>query len=315
MLQLLKTMIFIAGATGFVGRHLIRSLSSGKYKVRCLVRSDKEAGLCTSPGFETTKGDITDSESLKGKLEGVGIVVHLVGIIKEQGEGTFEKIHIEGTKNLVDEAKFSDVEHFFFQSALGADLRSPFKYLRTKAEAEEIVKGSGLPYTIFRPSLIIGPGDGFTENIKELLRLGPVVPVPGDGKARFQPIFIDDWVRCFLKIIDSRNFKNRVFEFGGPEHLSYNEILKIIMKEMEIKNPIVHIPPAITKAGLPFIQVFRSLGRTVGMKMPDVSPEQIDLLQIDNITDMDSVEHLFGFRPVGFEETIRKTLRNQPDKT
>lgn len=308
-------MIFIAGATGFVGRHLIRSLSSGEYRVRCLVRSDKGAGLCTSPGFETTKGDITDRESLKGKLEGVRLVTHLVGIIKEQGASTFGRVHIEGTKNLVDEAKSSDVEHFFFQSALGADLRSPFKYLKTKAEAEEIVKSSGIPYTIFRPSLIIGPGDGFTENIKELLRLGPVVPVPGDGKARFQPIFIDDWVTCFIKTIDSKNFKNRVLEFGGPEHLSYNEILKTIMKEMGINKPIVHIPPALTKASLPLAHIFSSLGRTVGMKMPDVSAEQIDLLQIDNITDPDSVEREFGFRPVGFEEAVKKTLTDQPDKT
>ncbi|MEC4685185.1 MAG: NAD(P)H-binding protein [Nitrospirota bacterium] len=308
-------MIFIAGATGFVGRHLTRSLSSGEYRVRCLVRSDKGAGACTSPGFETTKGDITDRESLKGKLEGVRLVTHLVGIIREQGKSTFDRVHIEGTKNLVDEAKSSDVEHFFFQSALGADLRSPFKYLRTKAEAEEIVKDSGIPYTIFRPSLIIGPGDGFTENIKELLRLGPVVPVPGDGKARFQPIFIDDWVRCFLKILDGQDFINRVLEFGGPEHLSYNEILKLIMKEMGINKPIVHIPPTITKAGLPFLQVFRTLGRTVGIKMPDVSAEQIDLLQLDNITELDSVEHEFGFRPVGFEEAVKKTLTDQPDKT
>ncbi|HDH01898.1 MAG TPA: NAD-dependent epimerase/dehydratase family protein [Nitrospirae bacterium] len=308
-------MIFIAGATGFVGRHLIRSLSSGEYRVRCLVRSDKGVELCTSLAFETSKGDITDRESLKGKLEGIRIVTHLVGIIKEQGESTFDKVHIEGTRNLVDEAKSSNVEHFFFQSALGADLRSPFKYLKTKAEAEEIVKDSGIPYTIFRPSLIIGPGDGFTKSIKELLRLGPVVPVPGDGKARFQPIFIDDWVRCFLKILDGQDFINRLLEFGGPEHLNYNEILKIMMKEMGINKPIVHIPPTITKAGLPFIQVFRRIGRTVGMKMPEVSAEQIDLLQIDNITDVDSVEHLFGFRPIEFEEAIRKTLRDQPDKT
>jgi len=308
-------MIFIAGATGFVGRHLIRSLSSGGYRARCLVRSEEGDRLCTSLGFETCRGDITDRESLKGKLEGIRIVTHLVGIIKEQGETTFDKVHVKGTENLVDEAKSSNVEHLFFQSALGADPGSPFKYLRTKAEAEEIVKSSGIPYTIFRPSLIIGPGDGFTENIKELLRLGPVVPVPGNGEARFQPIFIEDWVRCFLTVMDSVNPENRVFEFGGPGHLSYNEILKVIMKEMGLNKPIVHIPPAIAKAGLPFLGVFRSLGSRMGMKMPDVSAEQIDLLQIDNVTETDSVEHLFGFRPAGFEEAVKRTLRDQPGKT
>ncbi|NOZ26213.1 MAG: NAD(P)H-binding protein [Nitrospirae bacterium] len=308
-------MIFIAGATGFVGRHLLRGLKAGGYRARCLVRSEEGVRFCHELGFEACRGDITDRKSLEGKLEGTRIVIHLVGIIRERDKGGFDKVHVEGTGNLVDEAKASGTERFFFQSALGADPGSPFKYLRTKAQAEEIVKRSGIPYTIFRPSLIIGPGDGFTENVKELLRLGPVVPVPGDGEARFQPLFIDDWVRCILEVLDNEAFENRVIEIGGPEHLTYNQMLKTIMKEMGMSKPILHVPPAVTKAGLPFVGILRSIGRRFGVKMPDVSSEQIDLLQTDNITDPDAVERLFGFRPAGFEEAIRKALGDQPDKT
>ncbi|NOY64931.1 MAG: hypothetical protein GXO97_06020, partial [Nitrospirae bacterium] len=159
-------------------------------------------------------------------------------------------------------------------------------------------------FWIFRPSLIIGPGDGFTENIKELLRLGPVVPVPGSGNARFQPLSIDDWVRAFMKILKDTSACNEIYEFGGPGHLTYNEILQIIMKEMGIKKPLVHIPVGLVKAGIPLTYLFRKLG----MKIPPVSAEQLNLLQRDNITDIDSMERLFGFKPEPFEKAIKKAV-------
>ncbi|MEK6673948.1 MAG: NAD(P)H-binding protein, partial [Nitrospirota bacterium] len=193
-------MIFIAGGTGFIGQNLIRALKEKGHSIRCLVRTQERASICEKAGFDAVVGDITDRESLRNSLQGVGMVVHLVGIIEESGNATFEKVHVEGTRNLVDEAKAANVNHFFYQSALGASLTSPAGYQKTKAEAEELVKKSGLPFTIFRPSLVIGNNDGFTTRIKELINLGPVVVIPGDGNARFQPIFVEDWVKCFMKI-------------------------------------------------------------------------------------------------------------------
>ncbi len=305
-------MIFVSGATGFVGRHLVEALGSEGYRVRCLVRSEGKAGLCRSLGFETTIGDVTDRESLRGVLEGVETVLHLVGIIREEGEATFERVHVRGTENLLHEAGSSGVKHFFFQSALGASLDSPFKYHRTKAEAERLVMDSGIPYTIFRPSLIIGPGDGFTERMKELLRLGPVVPVPGDGEGRFQPIFIDDLVRCILKIIDDPDARGRVYELGGPEYLTYNEMLKTLMKLTGVEKPVMHLPVGIVKTGLFFTGVLKPIIGLTGLRLPDASAEQIDLLQVDNIAELDSVERAFGFKPLTFEDALRKTL-SRPD--
>jgi NADH dehydrogenase len=303
----MENLIFIAGATGFVGIHLLKRLSSGSKSVRCLVRSGKKADLCRSMGFQTFTGSITERESIKGALEGVSTVVHLVGIIEEDGDQTFEKVHLEGTANLIDEARISGVKHFFYQSALGASLKSSYRYYQTKAEAEEMVKESEIPYTIFRPSLIIGPGDRFTKSICDVLKLGPLVPVPGDGTARFQPIYIEDWINCFLKIIN--NPENRVFEFGGPEHLSYNEILYSVMDLLDKKKPLVHMPVPLVKAGIPFTAIFRPLARTVGINLPSFTSEQIGMLQSDNITDLNSVEKQFGFKPANFEEAIRKTLK------
>lgn len=301
-------MIFIAGGTGFIGQHLLRAFKKNNYKIRCLARSSERAGLCKKTGFDAVIGDITDSQSLKGSLEGIDTVVHLVGIIEDNGDMTFERVHVEGTRNLVDEAKKAGVRRFFYQSALGASLKSPARYHRTKAEAEEIVKGSGIPYTIFRPSLVIGEKDGFTEKLKDLVGLGPVVVVPGDGNAKFQPVYVDDWVKCFLSIINNTNAIGKTYEFGGPEHLTYNEIVTQLMDVMGIKKKIAHMPMVLARAGVPFMGISQKIGGLFGKKVPSVTTEQLALLGVDNICDPDSVESSFGFSPITYREALRRFI-------
>lgn len=303
-----KPSLFIAGATGFVGRHLLQALPAEGQNVRCLVRSQSKAELCSAYGFDTFNGNITDRERLRGSLEGVKTVIHLVGIIEEHNEQTFERVHLEGTANLIEESLSSSVKHFFYQSALGASLESPFPYYRTKAEAEEIVKRSGIPYTIFRPSLIVGPGDKFSKSIVELLQLGPVVPVPGNGKSRMQPVFISDWVQCMMQVIESGEASGKVYEFGGPEQLSYNDILNVYMRVLGQPKRLMHIPPSLTKAGIPLTGIFSPVAKSVGLKLPSITSDQVDMLQIDNITGIDSLQKLFGFEPLQFEEAVKRTL-------
>lgn len=311
----MMTSIFIAGGTGFIGQHLLRALAKTDHKIRCLARSSERASLCKKTGFDAVIGDITYSQSLKGSLEGIDTVVHLVGIIEDKGEMTFERVHVGGTSNLVDEAKKAGVKHFFYQSALGASLSSSSRYQKTKAEAEEIVKASGIPYTIFRPSLVIGEKDGFTEKLRELVTLGPVVPVPGDGNARFQPIYIDDWVKCFLNILpDASRFPlpaSRIYEFGGPEQLTYNELAARLMDEMGIKKSIIHMPMMLAKAGVPFMGISQKLGGLFGRKIPTVTAEQLELLGKDNICGLNSVETLFGFKPITYREALNRFITAQ----
>ncbi len=302
-------LIFIAGATGFVGSHLLGALKEKGHSVRCLVRSPEKASLCEKNGFEAVSGDITSRESLRGRLDGADMVVHLVGIIEEKGSTTFGKVHVEGTGNLVEEARSAGVSHFFYQSALGASLDSSSRYQKTKAEAEEIVKGSGIPYTIFRPSLVIGEGDGFTERLKELLALGPLVTIPGDGMARFQPLFIDDWVKCFLGIVGNESSKGKTYELGGPEQLTYNQIISDFMEAAGTRKPVIHVPMALMKAGLPFMGFARGLAMIVGKKIPLVTADQLALLERDNICDLNAVEKAFGFKPVPYKEALKTSLR------
>lgn len=300
---------FVAGGTGFIGSHLVKALSERRVPCRCLVRSPHKATLCALEGMEAAQGDITDRESIRGKLDGCDVVVHLVGIIEEKGGMTFRSVHVRGTENLMDEARKAGVKHIFFQSALGASLSSPALYNRTKAEAEEIVRSLGIPCTIFRPSLVVGEGDGFTERIRELIRLGPVIPVPGSGNARFQPLYVEDWVSCFLKAFPEGAVTAeqgcRLFEFGGPEQLTYNEIILQLMEAMGVNKPLIHIPMGLIRAGLPLLGLSKGIAGIFGKRIPPVSREQLILLQRDNICDRDSVERQFGFAPIAYREALR----------
>ncbi len=307
-------MLLIAGGTGFIGGHLVESLGKSGHKVRCLMRSPGKSRVCKSAGFEAAPGDITDRESLKGKLDGCDSVVHLAGIIEEKGDATFERVHAEGTRNLVDEAQEAQVKYFFYQSALGASAAAQAQYLKTKAEAEEIVKTSGIPYTIFRPSLVAGEGDGFTERLKELINIGPVVPIPGDGATKFQPMYVGDWIRCFMAIFSDLSrvarHASRTYELGGPEHLTYNEIIARLMKAMGVNKPVMHIPLEIIKLSLPLSAISRGIGSLFGKKIPAVTHEQLELLQMDNICDKNSVEKAFGFVPMTYSEALKLFIKS-----
>lgn len=285
-------MIFVAGGTGFIGRRLMEALAGEGYKVKCLVRSERKARVCVDLGFETVTGDITDRASLKGALSGAGTVIHLVGIASEAGGQTFEDVHVRGTSNLLEEATSEGVSHFFYQSALGADPRSWSKYQASKGRAEELVKASGIPYTIFRPSLVMGGDDGFTSKVIDAVKApGPFIPVPGKGMARFQPIYVWDIVKCLLKIIDNPEALGRTYELGGPEHLTYVEIVKAVAHAMAKDKPLLHVPALLVKISAPVLGI--------------ASAEQIKLLEKDNITDLDSVRKAFGFEPVKLGEALK----------
>jgi NADH dehydrogenase len=293
-------LIFIAGASGFVGGHLVDYLIAKGHRVGCLARSDKAKKSLSAKGAEIISGDITYPGTLSGILTPDDFIVHLVGIIAEKGNATFEAVHHKGTANLVAEAKRAGVRHFFYQSALGADKDSWSGYLRTKAEAEEILKQSGLRHTIFRPSLIIGPWDGFTKKLVEMLKLSPILPVPGEGSARFQPLYIKDWLACLGKVIEKPGAYVSTYEIGGPEHLSYREMVEKLSKALGQNRPTFKIPMGIMRFGaLVFEKVLSS---------PPVTTDQLRLLEQDNICDPKSVEKNFGFVPIKYGEALKEFI-------
>lgn len=293
-------MIFIAGASGFVGHHLVDHLIARKSDIAGLARSERAAKALASRGCRVVQGDITRPESLRNVLQAGDSVIHLVGIIEERGSATFQSIHVEGTRNLIAEAKRAGVRHFFYQSALGADAGSWSGYLRTKAAAEEIVKASGLPCTIFRPSLIIGPWDGFTKKMMALIRMSPVLPIPGEGRAKFQPIYIKDWLACIDKVLASPGDYPSTYDIGGPEQLAYRQIVAHLAEALNRSRPMISVPMGLMKLSSSILGAV--------LRNPPVTLDQLRLLEQDNICDPDAVERHFGFRPMRYVDALREFI-------
>ena len=294
-------MILVTGATGFVGSHLVRRLRKESIPVRAVVRTPAKAQALRDLGVEVVPGDLSDPWSLIAAAEGAERVVHLVGIIQEGRGSTFESVHVDGTKNMLEAAAKAGVRHFFHQSALGTREGAKSEYHRTKWEAEELVRKSGIPFTILRPSLIYGPGDLFTVRLAEMIRLSPVLPVVGSGRSRVQPIFIDDVVSCIAKAVMSDAFAGRVFEVGGPDQLTYEEVTKAIADALGVNRPLVHVP-------LLFMRMMAKAAETV-LPTPPVTTDQLIMMQEDNICGREDIREAFGIEPVAFAEGLRRFLQ------
>ncbi|MCE0497133.1 MAG: complex I NDUFA9 subunit family protein [Methylacidiphilales bacterium] len=223
-------MILVTGGTGFVGREVVRELLALGYTVRLLARDPKKAvRLGRWPSVEIVAGDALKPDTLPAAVAGVDAVIHLIGIIAETARVSFEQAHVEATHNVLAAAKQAGVTRWIQMSAAGTRPHAVSRYHITKWEAEELVRRSGLDWTIFRPSLIYGYDE--RDRFLNLLRLavaGPALPLLDDGLARVQPVSVRDVARSFALAVASNASLGRVFDLVGPEPLSWREmILKV----------------------------------------------------------------------------------------
>jgi len=293
-------MILVVGGTGFVGDHLIKRLRKDDLPVRAVVRTPAEAAAFKELGVEVVSGDIADPPSLEAAAAGVERIVHLVGIIQEAPGITFQGVHVDGTRNLLNAAKKGGARHFFYQSALGTRPNAESRYHRTKWDAEELVRASGIPYTVLRPSLIYGSGDLFTLRISKMIRRWQVLPIIGSGKSKVQPLFIEDEIECIRKIVTSDSYLNETYEIGGPGQLTYEEITRGIAEAMGVRRPMVHLPLFFMK---PLARVMEAV-----LRKPPITTDQLVVLQEDNICGMRAIREVFGIEPVQFREGLRRFI-------
>ncbi|MEG6616221.1 complex I NDUFA9 subunit family protein [Peptococcaceae bacterium 1198_IL3148] len=288
-------MILVTGATGYLGRYVVKDLLESGQQVRCLVRNAKEINI---PGAELVQGDITDPVSLAVACTGVDSIIHLVAIIRENKHMSFEAINIDGTKNLLEAAKTSGVQHFIYMSVLGASTNPKYKYTYSKGVAEVEVVNSGINYTILRPSVIFGPGFGFVDRLLQSLRMTPtIVVVPGDGNTKFQPISVKDVAKCVETVIQKpEQYINRIIDIGGPEHLTYEQMLDTVMEITNIKKAKLHLPIPLVRVAVGLMQRF--------MADPPVTPVELAQLDVDNKTSVNAIKKHFGFIPTKFAEGV-----------
>lgn len=288
--------VFITGASGFVGRNILDQL-----EVRSVVALERSAKpeLEQRPNTSIVTGDVTDADSLRGAMDGCNTVIHLVAIIEESGGATFDQVIRQGTENVLVEAKRAGVEQFIQMSALGAQDNPKFAYMQAKWRAEQAVKKSGMRYTIFRPSVIFGPGDGFINALAGVVKNFPIIPVVGDGMSRFQPVHVSEVARSFAKAVnDPDAMSGATFELGGGQVYTYEEMLDVIAKELGKAKPKVHVPVALMK---PVLLMSQPLPKAL---RPPVTQEQLKMLALDNTTDDSATETLIGSMPMRLEDGI-----------
>jgi NADH dehydrogenase len=278
--------VLVAGATGYLGRRLVpRLLASGR-TVRALVRG----GTRQLDGVEIAAGDLSDPASLARACEGVDTVIHLVGILKERGKATFEAVHVEGTRALVAAASAAGARRVLYVSAIGARPDAPTAYWRTKARAEALVTGSGLAWLVLRPTIVFAR-DGEFYRVLEQLTAIPLVPVLGPGTSRLAPIRADDLADVEVAALDQEAAWNRVHAVGGPEAMTFNELIRRVARARGHGALLLHVPLALAR---PLVRLMSLL------PFAPITPGQLAMLAEDSVGDPADTRATFGVtvRPI-----------------
>ncbi|MHB8708017.1 MAG: complex I NDUFA9 subunit family protein [Desulfuromonadales bacterium] len=290
--------VFLTGATGFVGNEVLRQLVAAGHGVRALVRPGSEKKLAVLDNVEVHHGDATDPATLTGALAGCDAVIHLVGIIREFPDRgvTFERLHVEATGNVLAAAQEQGVRRYLHMSSNGTGPAGTTGYHRTKWQAEGAVRGSGLDWTIFRPSLIFGPGGEFVTMLADLIRKTPVVPVIGDGKYRMQPVAVAQVAESFVRALSMPETVGQTYHLGGGVSYSYDEILELTGKALGHEH--------INKAHQPLFMVKPMVKLMEHSEHFPITSEQVEMLLQGNVCDTTAWTTTFGIEPVSYAQGI-----------
>ena len=259
--------IFLTGGTGFVGRHLRVALHEAGHAVTALTRHP----LPDEAGLTWAKGTLDDADALAAGLAGCDAVVHLVGIIRETRGATFAQVHVGGTAQVLAAMGKTGVTRLLHMSALGAEPEAETEYFHTKWEAEQLVRATGVDATIFRPSLVFGPGAGFTEPLIHQLQSYPVIPIIGSGEYTFMPISIHAVCAAFVQTLALDGpTRGQAFDLCGPEVMSYASILLTLANALNVRKPVVHVP-------IGFMRLVIGMAETLHLPFP-ITNEQLTML-------------------------------------
>jgi NADH dehydrogenase len=300
--------VFVTGASGFVGEEVLQHLERAGHSIRILARrpqSPQIQKLASRHSAQVHPGNVLDAASLLGGLDNIDAVIHLVGIISENGSSTFENIHVRGAENILAAAKTAGVKRFVHMSALGVRPDAPARYHRTKWEAEEFVRVSGLDFTIFRPSIIYGPHDHFVNLFARISRFSPILPVMGSGKSKMQPVPVADVATCFVQALTEPKAIGQTFDLCGADALSFNRILDAILRVTGRDRLKLHVPMFLARLQAALLE---SIFPWLLGEAPPLNRDQLIMLNEDNVGNPQPAQELFGLKPIPFREGIAAYL-------
>jgi uncharacterized protein YbjT (DUF2867 family) len=285
--------VAVAGGTGFIGRTIARRLAAlPQLHVRVLSRNlERARPRLADLEAEFVRGEVTEPATLPSALAGVSAVVSAVQFdgypIENPRRGlTFERIDLGGTLALLAAANAAGVVRFIYVSGAAADENSRHPGFRAKGKAERAIRESGLEYTILRPSLVYGPEDTVVNNFARAIRLAPVFPVPGTGRQTLQPVLVDDLAACVALAISGRG-RNGTYDIGGPDLMTFDDLIRLIMDLTGHRRPIVHVPESVMRA----IGAIAEL-----LPTPPLSRDAVTFVTADNSCDIAPLLAEFGVK-------------------
>lgn len=288
-------MILLTGATGFFGKEIVKKLRGNKLK--CLVRNPDAASFLKKYGCSIAGGDITDKTSVQKAVKGADVVVHAAAVVTAKSNSDYERVNIQGTKNVVEAAKTAKVRHFVFISTILAAYPKSTPYSRSKVEGEAIVKDSGIPYTILRVSLVYNDNDTKTiGKLARIIRKSPVIPLVGSGRSVIQPVYAGDAASA-IAAAASKKPSNKTYYLAGPP-VVYRDMVKAIASQLKVRRLLLPLPLFILK---PMMLVYSFLSRKSSF-----NARQLDFLTANLRFNYAPASEDLSFNPVDFSDGVKK---------
>lgn len=296
-------MILVTGATGFIGRALVRQLSNTGQEVRVLLRpSPRSPRLPKGVPVEVSVVSLNDERGVRAALRGIDQVIHLASAASLGRRGSLLATDIEGTRTLARNAKDAGVERLLFLSHVGADRASAFPIHKAKGIAEEHIRRSGVPHTIIRSTIVFGPEDGLTNNIAATLRYMPFLfPIPGDGRILLQPLWVEDLVTALVWALQNPDTINQTYEIGGGEYFTFRQIVETIMTATRTRRAFLSIPVPYMRALFVMLDPF--------LPGVNISTYWLDYIAVNRTCPVENLPRTFGLMPARFAYRLDYLVR------
>jgi len=281
------------GGSGFLGRRVVARLVRQGGDVRIAVRHPERAGALLQlgrPGQVTcVAADVWDEASVAGAIKGSAAVINCVGHYVEKSGASFDAIHGQGAEHVARQAREAGVGRLIHISGIGADPESRSPYVRARAQGERLVADAFPGATILRPSVIFRPEDNFFKMLARMARYSPVLPLFGTGMTRLQPVFVDDVAEACAKVLTDEATRGQIYELGGPDIVTYRDLLRLVLDRTGRWRPLIPVPFAIW-------EILATLAAI--LPNPPVTGDQITLMRQDNV-----VGEALAFEALGIDPT------------